>query len=212
MKEKSHLVGEEWVDPVFGPVRRIPKPTPWQMPRGNWLMTKEDQEAARASQSSSMGVAKMDYKEHSLRVGYIHMNLAALESSLRFFLLKANGQVFSSPTPSDTDAPINYITKFASLGGLIKEYNEALKSSEGAYKITDEAVRIRDALAHGRLVAPANGFPVTLWKFGAERSGRVPIEYNDVLTVDWLDNAWKLINKQRVLVDECSKHRNYPIT
>jgi hypothetical protein len=45
--EESHLVGEEWVDPVFGPVRRIPKPTPWQIPRGNWFMKKEDQEAAR---------------------------------------------------------------------------------------------------------------------------------------------------------------------
>ena len=44
--EESHPVGEEWVDPVFGPVRRIPKPTPWQIPRGNWFM-KEDQEAAR---------------------------------------------------------------------------------------------------------------------------------------------------------------------
>jgi hypothetical protein len=45
--EESHPVGEEWVDPVFGPVRRIPKPTPWQIPRGNWFMKKEDQEAAR---------------------------------------------------------------------------------------------------------------------------------------------------------------------
>src|SRR5262249_15966164 len=45
--EQSHPVGEEWVDPVFGPVRRIPKPTPWQILRGNWLMKQEDQEAAR---------------------------------------------------------------------------------------------------------------------------------------------------------------------
>jgi len=34
----THRVGEEWVDPVFGPVRRISKPTPWQLPRGNSLM------------------------------------------------------------------------------------------------------------------------------------------------------------------------------
>jgi hypothetical protein len=31
----------------------------------------------------------MDYKDHSLQIGYIHTNLTALESSLRFFLLKA---------------------------------------------------------------------------------------------------------------------------
>jgi hypothetical protein len=45
--EESHPVGEEWVDPVFGPVRRIPKPTPWQILRGNRLMKQEDQEAGR---------------------------------------------------------------------------------------------------------------------------------------------------------------------
>lgn len=45
--EESHPVGEEWVDPVLGPVRRIPKPTPWQIPRGNWFLKKEDQEVAR---------------------------------------------------------------------------------------------------------------------------------------------------------------------
>jgi hypothetical protein len=154
----------------------------------------------------------MDYKDHSLRVGYIHTNLAALETSLRYFLLKANGQVFSSPKAGDADAPVNYITKFASLGGLIEEYNGALTPLEGAYNITDESVRIRDALAHGRLVAPANDFPLTLWKFGEEQPGRVPIEYNEVLTVDWLDKTWKMINQQKELVDACSKQRGYPIT
>jgi hypothetical protein len=32
VNEERHPVGEEWVDPVFGPVRRIPKPTPWERP------------------------------------------------------------------------------------------------------------------------------------------------------------------------------------
>ena len=53
--EESHPVGEEWVDPVFGPVRRIPKPTPWQIPRGNWFMKKEDQEAARRALGEVLG-------------------------------------------------------------------------------------------------------------------------------------------------------------
>jgi hypothetical protein len=72
----------------------------------------------------------MDYKDHCLRVGYIHTNLAALESSLRFFLLKVNGQTFSAPKAGDVDAPVNYITKYASLGGLIKKYNGALTNRE----------------------------------------------------------------------------------
>jgi hypothetical protein len=46
---------------------------------------------------------KMDYKDHCLRIGYIHTNLAALESALRFFLLKANKETFTSPNPEDTE-------------------------------------------------------------------------------------------------------------
>jgi hypothetical protein len=32
VNKERRPVGEEWVDPVFGPVRRIPKPTPWERP------------------------------------------------------------------------------------------------------------------------------------------------------------------------------------
>jgi hypothetical protein len=155
----------------------------------------------------------MDYKDHCLRIGYIHTNLAALESSLRFFLLKANKETFAAPKPEETDAPLNHITNFASLSWLINEYNRKLDPSETAqFALDNESVRIRDALAHGRLVAPSNEFPLTLWKFGLVKSGRVPIEYNEVLTVEWLDETWKTINRQKELVTACSKQRGYPIT
>jgi hypothetical protein len=158
-------------------------------------------------------VKMMDYKDHCLRIGYIHTNLAALESALRFFLLKANNETFTSPKPEDTDVPLNHITNFASLGWLIKEYNSNLDSSESVqFTLGDKSVRIRDALTHGRLVAPMKDYPLTLWKFGRVRSGRVRIEYNEVLTVDWLDNTWKTINQQKELVTACSKKRGYPIT
>ena len=42
-----------------------------------------------------------------------------------------------------------------------------------------------------------NNYPLTLWKFGPPKSGRVSIEYNEVLTVDWLDKTWKMINQQK---------------
>jgi len=60
-------------------------------------------------------VQSMDYKDHCLRLGFIHMNLTALESSLRFFLLKANKETFTAPKPGETEAPLNHITNFASL-------------------------------------------------------------------------------------------------
>jgi hypothetical protein len=52
---------------------------------------------------------------------------------------------------------------------------------------------------------------VILCKFGKVKSGRVPTEYNQVLTIEWLDETWKKILQQKELVDACSKQRDYPI-
>jgi hypothetical protein len=92
----------------------------------------------------------MDYKDHCLRVGYIHMNLTALESSLRFFLLKANNETFAPPKAEDTETPLTQMTNYASLGWLIKEYNNKLDAKElPQFAIDNASERIRDALAHG---------------------------------------------------------------
>jgi hypothetical protein len=187
---------------ILAPFRKFA--VEWATTEGSWLVI---------SRNGGMDGTKMDYNDHCLRVGYIHMNLAALESALRFVLLKANKETFTSPKPKDADAPLSQITNFASLGWLIKEYNGKLDPSESTqFALDNESARIRDALAHGRLVAPTNEFPLTLWKFGPVKSGRVPIEYNEVLTVDWLDKTWEMINQQKELVTACSKQRGYPIT
>jgi hypothetical protein len=155
---------------------------------------------------------EMDYNDHCQRVGYIHMNLTALESALRFFLLKAHGETFTAPKPGETKTPLTHMTNFASLSWLITEYNAKLNAEERAsFILDDSSVRVRDALAHGRLAAPVKEFPLTLWKFGKVESGLVPIEYNQVLTIEWLDETWKKIHQQKELVDTCSKHRGYPI-
>jgi hypothetical protein len=154
----------------------------------------------------------MDYNDHCQRVGYIHMNVAALETSLRFFLLKANNENFTAPKSGETETPLTHMTNFASLSWLITEYNAKLNGEERpSFALDESSVRVRDALAHGRLTAPAKEFPLTLWKFGRVKSGRVPIEYNQVLAIEWLDETWKKIHRQKELVDECCKQRGYPI-
>jgi hypothetical protein len=106
------------------------------------------------------------------------MNLTALESSLRFFLLKANGETFVAPKPGDADVPLTHMTNFASLGWLITEYNAKLNAEESeGFALDESSVHVRDALAHGRLTSPSREFPLTLWKFGRVKSGHVPIEY-----------------------------------
>jgi hypothetical protein len=152
----------------------------------------------------------MTLDEHAIRVGYVHTNLAALESSLRFFMLKLRGQAFHVPKPGDVDAPLNWMTKWVSLGDLIKKYNGELTDNERTeLSITQETTDIRDALAHGRLHSPELELPWTLIKFGQQKAGRVPIILNQTMTIDWLDNAYKLAGKHKRRVDACSKARGF---
>jgi hypothetical protein len=127
------------------------------------------------------------------------------------FLLKANNQIFASPKQGDVDAAQNYMTKFINMSELIKYYHNKLTEQEhDKYSLNDKPVRIRNAFAHGRLVAPTKDLPWTLWKFGrTQKSGRVLIEFNEVLTTEWLENTWKMIGEQKERVDACSAGRGY---
>src|ERR1700730_3270294 len=124
----------------------------------------------------------MKAEEHTKSVGAIVTNLHALETVIRYFLLKANGQALDFPEPGANDTSITYLTDYRSLGGLVRLYNEKLTDAEARYMVDLEAVlKIRDAFAHGRLVTTSE-LPATLWKFGEPINGRVPIEFCEVLT------------------------------
>jgi hypothetical protein len=105
--------------------------------------------------------------------------------------LKANGQASDFPKKGEKDTSITYLTDYRSLRGLIRLYNEKLTDAEAHYMVDIEAVlKIRDAFAHGRLVTTGE-LPATLWKFGEPVNGRVPIEFCEVLTLDYLTKTWK---------------------
>jgi hypothetical protein len=151
----------------------------------------------------------MKAEEHTKSVGAIVTNLQALETVIRYFLLKANGQVLDFPKPGAKDTSITYLTDYRSLRGLVRLYNEKLTDAEAQYTVDLEAVlKIRDAFAHGRLVTTSE-LPATLWKFGEPVNGRVPIEFSEVLTLDYLTKTWKMIDKERGKVVDCFKARQY---
>jgi hypothetical protein len=151
----------------------------------------------------------MKVEEHTKSVGAIITNLQALETVVRYFLLRANGQQPDFPKPGDKDTSITYLTDFRSLRPLIREYNEKLTNAESQYKVDLDAVlKVRDAFAHGRLVTTSE-IPATLWKFGEPMNGRVPIEYCEVLTLDYMTKTWKMIDGERGKVFKCFKSRKY---
>jgi hypothetical protein len=152
---------------------------------------------------------KMKVEDHTKSVGAIVTNLQALETVLRYFLLRANAQQPDFPKPGAKDTSITYLTDYRSLRALIRSYNEKLTEAETKYAIDLEAVvKIRDAFAHGRLVTTTE-LPATLWRFGQPVNGRVPIEFCEVLTLDYMTKAWKMIDSERGKVVECFKSRRY---
>jgi hypothetical protein len=151
--------------------------------------------------------SKMKPEDHTKWVGAILTNLQALETVLRFFLLTVNGQAKEFPKPGAKDTVINYLTDYRSLGNLMMLYNEKLNEKETEYAVDIESVvLIRDAFAHGRLVTVSD-LPATLWKFGQPTNGRVPIEFSQVLTLNWLTEKSKFIDDQREKVVACYKAR-----
>jgi hypothetical protein len=155
------------------------------------------------------GLIPMKAEEHTKNVGAIVTNLQALETVLRYFLSKANGQVPDFPTQGSVDVSITFLTDYSSLKGLIRSYNEKLTDAEAQYAVDIETViSVRDAFAHGRLVTTSE-LPATLWKFGEPINGRVPVEFCEVLTVDYLTRTWKMIHAERGKVVACFQARGY---
>jgi hypothetical protein len=70
-------------------------------------------------------------------------------------------------------------------------------------------VDIRDAFGHGRLLSVGEVYPATLYKFGIAKDGRVPIQYQLVLTADWLAHIRQRILDERTKVVKCHKAQGY---
>lgn len=152
----------------------------------------------------------MNHDDHVAGVGAIVTNLQALETALRFFLGRRYDQHLEFPKPGEPTARKSYLTAFAPLGELIEDFNKSLKPEEEKFKISFEAVRVRDALAHGRLVVPEPpSWPATLWKFGKVKDGRMPVEFCEELTIEWMKDQYVKIQKQQQAVIQCFASRGY---
>lgn len=79
---------------------------------------------------------------------------------------------------------------------MIKTFNEALKDEEKAFEVDSGVVHVRDAIAHGRLVATSE-LPFRLWKFGTHKGKNVEIEFSEELTADWLKTTWTMIDREK---------------
>jgi hypothetical protein len=154
------------------------------------------------------GEAHVKAEEHTQGVGAIVTNLQALETVLRYFLAKLNKEDVQFPKVGDKLVKLSYLTRFVSLGKLIKTCNEALDETEKAFEADSGVVHIRDAIAHGRLVTTKE-IPFRLWKFGPHKGENVEIEFSEELTADWLKSTSAMIDREKQKVLDCFNARGY---
>jgi hypothetical protein len=158
--------------------------------------------------TAKSGEVLLEVMEHTQGIGGIVTNLLALETVLRYFLLKLNGEEVQFPNVNDREAKITQLTRFASLSKLISEYHATLSDTEKQYAVDTSVVRIRDAFAHGRLLTSTE-IPARLWKFGPHKFGQVDVEFCEELTAEWLTNTTRMLDQQRKKVIDCFHARGY---
>lgn len=151
----------------------------------------------------------MTRDDHLIGIGKIVGNLQAVEFLLRIFFCDAEGESYDWPDSATRDVAVNHLTNQDSLGKLIRNFNSLLSSNEGQFQIDLGIVRIRDAIAHGRPTALSKEFPVTLWKFGKPKDGRVALEFFEVLNEEWFSESLSLLREQMSKVASCSGRRGY---
>ena len=132
----------------------------------------------------------MNPDEHSLNLGKLWGNLQSLEATIRIFLTR-------------TDRPRNYMIGGPTFGPLVDKYNcQLAKAGQSLYSIDTTVVDIRNALAHGLVIAPRNSslnmsLPLTLYHKGQSY----------VMTVDWFQHQQTLAQAQHNRVLDCAKKR-----
>ena len=129
----------------------------------------------------------MDFDTRTKLLGEVLGNFQSLEFLLRLFLGKE--EFFRLPLrrvkPGDT-LPECAFTDWDSLGQLIARVNSQFLKLGLPQRIDPSLVKVRDALAHGRVFMPADEDVVLLFKFGRPRKGRVTVETKYVLTEDMM--------------------------
>jgi hypothetical protein len=178
------------------------------MRAGQGIQWRRQQGGAPKPRSPYAREVPLKPEDHTQWVGAIVTNLQALETVLRYFLLRLRKQDPLFPKVGDNDAKKTYLTRSLSLGKIINKYNRVLHADEGKFKVDFGIVHIRDAFAHGRLLTPTE-LPARLWKFGRAKKGSVKIDFGEELTLEWLKNAALMIDREKDKVVACFRAHGY---
>ena len=148
-------------------------------------------------------------KEHAQRVGWLMGQLQSTEFMLRWWLTKHQGRDVVLPRYVGDTLAETPITDYRSLGALIASYNSQLKKEEAKFRVDDAIVDVRDALAHGRILAVGGEKNLTLFRFERPENGKVRTQAITELSEDQLVTDIELAEAQFKRVLECGTARGY---
>jgi hypothetical protein len=139
----------------------------------------------------------MKLMEHATQLGKVIGNLLSLEYLLRLYLYDRALITPHEPFPKGfkleatsvgSGVPHNALTSYDSLKQLIKLYNVYVPAQ---LKLDESLVNLRDAIAHGRVSAPAKDAPLKLMKFSDPRRGPITVVISEELSPEWFGEQVK---------------------
>jgi hypothetical protein len=130
---------------------------------------------------------------HAKSLGKLVTNFHSLETWVRIALWRAspNKDPFTrldfEEMPVGTLLPANELVDYSDLGTLLRKFNAQMRAQDKE-EIDLSLVELRDAIAHGRVMATDGGFPLRLFKFSRpDKNGDVSVTFNACLTPTWFE-------------------------
>ena len=142
----------------------------------------------------------MENHSHAEHLGGILGNLQSLEFSLRLCLSQLPGSPIRNmytddfrSAPVGTLVPESDMSNYASLGQLIKKFNNTFEPSGSTIDLA--LVDLRDVLAHGRVFAGPDEDHFRIVKFDKPDNGSARISYNQVMTEHWFIDSKRRVRE-----------------
>jgi hypothetical protein len=150
-----------------------------------------------------------DSDQHAKTVGQLIGQLQSVEFLLRWWLAKLEDLDVELPHYVGQILSETPITDYRSLSQLIASYNSQLCKTESGYQVDTRIVDLRDALAHGRVLALDGENYLTLYRFDRPVSGQVNTRAITALSAEALAADIELVVVQFTRVLDCGTKRGY---
>lgn len=152
---------------------------------------------------------------YPIKLGKLKANLLSLELRIRHFLLicdlsseKSTKYLLgASKWEIGQELNVDSFTNYDKLGELIDKYNEKILSLGSSLEIgnKDALIKLRDALAHGRVFAYKGAPPLYLIKFNKPKNGKTKVEFMSVMSWNWFNEQIRLTKNEYNKVEKACR-------